>query len=399
MKTLDYFLKYITFNTQSSEENISSPSSENQTLLAKEIVSDLISLGYKSAYIDEFSQVHLFINGLDGLETIGLNAHMDTATDYSGENVKYQIIENYDLKDIKLNDHLTLSPSVFEILNNFKGKTLITTSGDTLLGADDKAGISIIMNVLRFLKENPNFKHHPLSILFTCDEEVGRGAEHFDNNIFKADYAFTVDGASPLSVSHENFYAASVMVNIKGISVHPGEAKGKLINALLLANELINNIDFTFVPESTSGYEGYIFLNGIEGNNAEANLYFIARDFEADELDKQCEKITSKVDILRNKYPSCSFGYNVRYQYKNMNPIFKNKPQALNKIDKAFKSLGLNYIKEPIRGGTDGATFSYKGCPTPNLGTGSYNHHGPYEFLVKEEHDLMIEIIKEIIKA
>lgn len=399
MKTLDYFLKYITFSTQSKEENNSSPSTENQTILAKEILNDLFLLGYKDAYIDEFSQVHLFISGEDGLETIGFNAHIDTAPDFSGENVKYQIIKNYDLSDIKLNEQRTLSPKQFDILNKFKNKTLITTCGDTLLGADDKAGISIIMNVLRFLKENPTFKHHPISILFTCDEEVGRGGEHFDNNIFKADYAYTVDGASPYSVSYENFYAASVNVNIKGVSVHPGEAKGKLVNALLIANELIDNIDFSLVPETSEGYDGYIFLNGIMGNNAEANLYFIARDFDLDNLNNQLAKITQKVDILKEKHQNCAFSYEINYQYKNMYPILKEHPSAINKIEKAYKSLGLNFKKEPIRGGTDGATFSYKGCPTPNLGTGSYNHHGPYEFLVKEEHDLMISLIQEIIKA
>lgn len=400
MESLKYFLKYVAIDTQSDDASQTAPSTLKQLNLAKVVLQDLKDLGLDNAYIDEFGQVHAFLDGESKLPTIGLNSHMDTAPDYTGKDVKPNIISNYDGKPIQLNNNLVLDPEVFPILKAAKGSTVVTTDGTTLLGADDKAGISIIMNLLSYLVKNPNIKHHPLSIMFTCDEEIGRGADHFDNNIFKAKYAFTVDGASPFIAEYENFNAAHAIVKITGTSIHPGEAKGKMINAASVAMEFDSLLNSDEVPEKTEGYEGFHHLTDIKGDTAFAQLEYIIRDHDINKLhDKVADFEKAKQEIM-SRYPKLKgIELITGYDYKNMKEKFVGNDDALKKIELAYKNLGINFSYEAIRGGTDGATFSYKGCPTPNLGTGSYNHHGPLEFLVKEQHDLMIEVLKEIVKA
>lgn len=398
LKTLDYFLKYITFDTQSDDNSKTTPSTFNQLVLAKEIYNDIKKLGYANTFIDEFGQVYLFIDGEKNSDTIGFCAHMDTALEESGKNVTANIISNYDGKNIILKNNKIISPNEYPILNSFIGDTLITTDGTTLLGADDKAGISIIMNLIRFLKENPSFKHHPISILFTCDEEIGRGADHFNNLIFKADYGFTIDGDTPYAISYENFNAAEVDINITGFNIHPGEAKNKMVNALLLAFQINSYLDAKAIPELTENYQGFYHLNDLSGNESRAHMHYIIRDFNQDELNNKIDAFYNAKDILLKKYKAAKIDIGVNYQYKNMAEILNKDSRAINKAKNAFDKLNISYKILPIRGGTDGATFSFKGCPTPNLGTGSYNHHGVLEFLNVNEHNLLIEILKEIVK-
>lgn len=397
--TLDYFLKYVKVDTQSDDNSKTSPSSKKQLVLSKMLLEDLKDLGISDSFIDEFGQVHAFIKGGKGLETIGLNAHIDTALELSGANVKPQIVNNYDGGDITLNDNYKILAGDFTILERMVGKTLVTTSGDTLLGADDKAGLSIIMNVLKWFIDHPEVKHHPISVLFTCDEEIGRGAEHFDAKIFKAAYAYTIDGDSPYKANYENFNAAHAHIKIKGISIHPGEAKDKMINASKVAIELVDSLNQNEVPEKTEKYEGFHHLTSINGTVDSAELDFIIRDHDKKLLSKKVDDLKNIIELLKKKYPRAVIETEIGDDYKNMKEVFLKDRKPLEKIEKAYQNLYIPFEFEPIRGGTDGATFSFLGCPTPNLGTGSYNHHGRYEFLVKEEHDLMIEIVKEILKA
>lgn len=397
--TLDYFLKYVKVDTQSDDNSKTSPSSKKQLVLSKMLLEDLKDLGISDSFIDEFGQVHAFIKGGKGLETIGLNAHIDTALELSGANVKPQIVNNYDGGDITLNENYKILAGDFTILERMVGKTLITTSGDTLLGADDKAGLSIIMNVLKWFIDHPEVKHHPISVLFTCDEEIGRGAEHFDAKIFKAAYAYTIDGDSPYKANYENFNAAHAHIKIKGVSIHPGEAKDKMINASKVAIELVDSLNQNEVPEKTEKYEGFHHLTSINGTVDSAELDFIIRDHDKKLLSKKIDDLKNIIELLKKKYPRAVIEAEIGDDYKNMKEVFLKDRKPLEKIEKAYQNLYIPFEFEPIRGGTDGATFSFLGCPTPNLGTGSYNHHGRYEFLVKEEHDLMIEIVKEILKA
>ena len=367
-------------------------------LLANEILKDLLKLGC-DAKIDQYGQVYAYIEGEANLPTIGFNAHMDTAPDYSGKDVVYQLVENYDGKDI-LKDNNIISPNDYPILNRFINKDLIIAKSDTLLGADDKAGISIIMNLVEFLMKNKSFKHHPISILFTCDEEIGKGADHFDNSIFKADYAYTIDGDSPYIISYENFNAAHVDITIKGVSIHPGEAKDKLINAITVAMDFNSNLNSDEVPEKTTGYEGFHHLVDIKGDSYKCQLSYILRDHDKNKLQEKIRQFQEIKQKIMQKYPNLAeFNMEIGYDYKNMKEILDEDMRAIDKLKTVYEKLNIPYEFKPIRGGTDGASFSFKGCPTPNLGTGSYNHHGPCEFLVKQEHDLLIEIIKEIIKA
>lgn len=398
LNKLDYFLKYVQIDTQSDDTSLTSPSSDKQLNLAKEILNDITKLGFNNAYIDEFGQVHLFIEGEKGYDTIGFNAHMDTALEVSGKNVKPNIINNYSGQDIILKNNVILSKNDFPILNDFIGDTLITTDGTTLLGADDKAGISIIMNLIRYIANSKDFKHVPISILFTCDEEIGRGADHFDNKIFKANYAYTIDGDTPYGISYENFNAASVVVKISGFNIHPGEAKGKMINSILLANEFDNLLNPDETPAKTQDYQGFHHLNSINGEESLTTMNYIVRDFDKEKLEEKLNQFIKAKGIIEEKYNKSHVDLNIKYQYKNMAEIINQNKSVLDKIIKAYNNLNIPYKFIPIRGGTDGATFSFKGCPTPNLGTGSYNHHGVLEFLNVREHNMLIEILKEVVK-
>ncbi len=397
-EALERFLRYVKIDTQSDENSESTPSSLKQLNLAKLLQKELEELGMK-AEIDEYGRLYSHLPGEKGLETIGLNSHMDTALECSGKDVKPQIIENYDGGDIRLNEEITMSPKDFPSLNNHLGDDLVVTSGDTLLGGDDKAGIAIIMSVLAYLHDHPEYKHHPLSILFTPDEEIGRGPEHFDNEKFGAAYAYTIDGDYPSHIDIDNFNGSHADLTFKGVEIHPGEAKGKLINALRLATEFDNLLPAFDRPEYTDGYDGFNHLINLEGTSGRCHCRYIIRNHDRQKLEKQKKDFENAVNFLKAKYPRAEISLAIKDDYRNMHEVFEKDDRAIAHAIKAFDSLGITPVHLPVRGGTDGATFSFLGCPTPNLGTGSYNHHGRYEYLSLRDFHRMIDIVLAIVKA
>lgn len=395
---LDDFLRYVKVSTQSSEESLETPSTSRQLDLLNLLKDELYSLGVE-CYIDEYSRLYGYIPGNNELDCVGLCAHVDTAGECSGENVKPQIIKNYSGEDIKLgNSGLLLSETQFPYLAKCHGKTIITTDGTTLLGADDKAGIAIIMDVIRNVLALPINERRPLAILFTPDEEVGRGPEHFDSKKYRAKYAYTIDGASPNLINIENFNAKCANIEIVGQSIHPGEGKGKLINAILLMNEFISLLPADMTPFNTSIREGFNHITNISGDVEHCFAHFIIRNHDKYILEKQVLDFENAKKILEKKYPKAQIKLEIKHQYSNMYEVIKENPQCKNEIERVFNKLNIPFEYEATRGGTDGATFSFLGCPCPNLGTGSYNHHGRYEFAVLEEMQLMSKIVTEIFK-
>ncbi|MCR4561655.1 MAG: peptidase T [Bacilli bacterium] len=395
---LQRFIDYVKIDTQSDDTSETTPSTMKQYDLAKLLKSQLEGFGLKSE-IDEYGRVYSFLPGEKDLPTIGLNSHMDTALEISGKDVKPQLIQNYDGGVIKLNDTYSMSPEDFPNLKKYVGTDLIVTSGDTLLGADDKAGDAIIMEVIKYYVENPEEKHHPIAILFTPDEEIGRGPEHFDAKKFGAEWAYTIDGSEPELIDIETFNAAHADIHIQGIAIHPGEAKNKLINALSLATLFDSTLPKFARPEFTTGYEGFYHLISLNGTSEHADMHYIIRNHDSKKLDEQIEKMKEIRNFVANLYPKAKIELSIEKDYRNMKEILDKDPRAVNHAIKVYKSLGINPEFRPVRGGTDGATFSFLGCPTPNLGTGSYNHHGRYEYLSVKEFREMIKIVKALVKA
>lgn len=390
-KKLQKFLNYVSFDTQSDDTTGVTPSTQKQTELAKLLVKELLDLGLTDAHMDEFCNVYAHMTG-EGFP-IGLNAHMDTALELSGANVKPTIVKNFDGSPIKLNEKYSLTLEQFPMLKNHIGNDLVVTDGNTLLGADDKAGIAIIMNVLEFFKTHPEIKHHPISICFTVDEEIGEGPLHFNLQKMNAEFAYTIDGSSINLIEFENFNAQVCHIIFKGVSVHPGEGKDVLINALLLCNEFIALMPAKETPFYSSNDDGFWHLTSICGSSEEAKLSMILRDFSKENLDKKTTFITDIINMMKEKYPKCGFHLSFEHQYDNMREFVEKNPLAVKYAETALKENGLNPVYGKIRGGTDGATFSKMGLITPNLGTGSYNHHGRYEFLDVNEFNKMIDVV------
>ena len=396
MKYIDRFIKYVQIDTQSNDKSDLAPSTDKQKNLGRLLVEELKELGLEDAYMDEYGIVYAHLEG-EG-ETIGLNAHIDTATNISGKDVKPQIIYNYQGQDIKLNDTYTLSTKQFPGLKNHIGKDLITTSGDTLLGADDKAGIAIIMGVLQYFKENPQVKHHPIAVSFTCDEEIGRGAKHFSLEKMNAKFAYTIDGANISDIDYENFNAKGVKLTFEGVAIHPGSGKGQLINAILLLNEFLNMLPKNDNPYHSGEHDGYWHIDEVNGNAEKIEAEMILRDFDMDKLNQRVEAINNAISYLNNTYPTTKSKTVITDSYYNMYPYIMEKPEVIEKAKAAIRKNGLEPRSTPIRGGTDGATFSKMGLPTPNLGTGSFNHHGRYEYLVIQDFLKTIDIVVDILK-
>lgn len=393
---LDDFLRYVKIDTQSDEESESTPSSKKQYDLLNLLKKELDALHVECS-IDEFGRLYGYIPGNKDYDCVGLCAHVDTALECSGKDVKPQIIKDYDLKDIPLGSSgLTLSPSQFPKLKECKGKTIITTDGTTLLGADDKAGVAIIMDVIRNVLSMKENERRPMAILFTPDEEIGRGPEHFDVKKYRAKYAYTIDGADPKLISVENFNAKAAHIVITGKSIHPGEGKGKLVNAILLLNEFVSLLPKDMIPYKTEGREGFNHIVYIYGDVEHAEADYILRNHDAKILEKQTKDFISIKDRIAKEYPDAKIEVSLRDQYRNMLEVIEKHPECKETIEAIYNKLGLPFEYEATRGGTDGATFSFLGCPCPNLGTGSYNHHGRYEFAVLEEMELMVKIVKEI---
>lgn len=396
-KNLERFIRYVKIDTQSNDKSNLTPSEPKELNLTRLLQQELKDLGIDST-INEFGILYAKLDGEKDLDPIGLNSHVDTALELSGKDVKPQIIQKYDGGVIKLNTNYSMSPEEFPSLKRHIGDDLVVTSGDTLLGADDKAGIAIIMAAVAYFVQHKEIKHHPICICFTPDEEIGRGPDHFDSKEFGAKYAYTIDGGKYNEIAIETFNAAHAVITIDGVSIHPGEAKGKLVNSQYIAFEFNSLLPDNLKPELTEGREGFNHLVSIEGNVDRTILSYILRNHDRDKLLQQKECFLNIAKSLQEKYPTANIEVELGDDYRNMKEVFDIHPEAIQKAEKAFKALGITPQFNPIRGGTDGATFSFKGCPTPNLGTGSYNHHGRYEYLSVTEFNKMIEIVIEILK-
>lgn len=399
MDLVKRFLKYVSFDTQSDENSSASPSTAKQLDLAKYLINELKSIGCQDVVLDQFGIVYATIpaNTDEKIPTIGLIAHMDTSPDCSGNNIKPRIITKYDGNDIKLNDETIMKVEDFPTLKSNIGEDLIVTDGTTLLGADDKAGIAIIVeSAYRII--NSNNKHGTVKIAFTPDEEVGRGTENFDVKYFNCDFAYTLDGGESDVIEYENFNAASAKVEIKGINIHPGSAKDKMINSILLAKEFDDLLPKDEVPSKTSMYEGFHHLCDFNGDVEHTTLQYIIRNHDIDILRRQMDDFNKAAKIINEKYGSNFINVTLKESYKNMKEVIVKNPHVLEKVTNAYNTLKLQYKFLPIRGGTDGANLSFLGLPCPNLGTGGYNYHGRFEYVSITQMRKMVKVILEIIK-
>lgn len=399
---LERFISYVKVDTQSNEESETCPSTPGQFTLANMLVEELKMIGMDEVTVDEngYVMASLPANTDKQVPTIGFLAHLDTATDFTGKNVKPQITENYDGNDILLNEdlHIVLSPKSFPNLNNYKGHTLITTDGTTLLGADNKAGIAEIMTAMVYLIQHPEIKHGKIRVAFTPDEEIGRGPHKFNVAAFNAKYAYTVDGGPLGELEYESFNAAAAKITIKGKSIHPGTAKGKMVNSSKIAMEFNRRLPAEDAPEFTEGYEGFYHLSSINGDVEETKLSYIIRDFDKDKFNARKAKIEEIVQELREEYGQDNILLELTDQYYNMREKIEPVKGIVDIAYEAMKSLDIQPIIKPIRGGTDGSQLSYMGLPTPNIFTGGENYHGKYEFISVDNMAKATNVIINIIQ-
>lgn len=389
------FINYVKIDTQSNDTTGTTPSTEKQKDLGLLLVHELLELGLDDAHMDEFGNVYGHLPGKGS--RIGLNAHMDTALEVTGAGVRPHLIKEYAGGKIKLANGLSMDPKEFPILNKHIGHDLVVTDGNTLLGADDKSGIAIIMNVLQYYHDHPEEKHSTICVCFTVDEEIGEGPLHFNYRKMNAKYAYTIDGSDIDKIECENFNAYGATVTFKGVSIHPGEGKGKLINALNLASEFVSILPKE-TPYDSEGKQGFYHLTGIEGNSEVATLTMILRDFKDKGIEKRIETVKEAVNKVNKLYPTAEVTVSFKKQYENMKKFVDKKPMAIRRAKEALKKNGIEPSLGAIRGGTDGATFSKFGLITPNLGTGSYNHHGRFEFLDVQEFEKMICVVIDLVK-
>ena len=392
---LNSFLRYVRIDTMSNEEVNETPSTSKQFDLAHLLAKELEELGLIDINVSSncFVTATLPSNITNNKLSIGFIAHMDTIPGFSGTNVNPQVIENYTGEEIQLKG-ISLSPDQFPFLNNLKGKTLITTDGTTVLGADDKAGIANIMAMLYYYKLT-NTPHVEIHIAFTPDEEIGQGIEKFDLSTFPCDYAYTIDGGAYNEINYENFNAASAKVKVKGLDIHPGSAKNQMINASEIAMEFHSLLPCEQKPQYTEGYEGFIHLVYMQGIVGESTLEYIIRDHDKNKLEEKKQLIKNAMDFINSKYNNKLVEVTLKNNYSNMASIIKDDPRCIDKAIQAMNNLKITPNTSPIRGGTDGARLTYMGLNTPNLGTGGYNCHGPYELACLEE---MLEVVKIMIE-
>ena len=401
---IDRFIGYVTVDTESDPESNTTPSTAKQWDLANNLAEELKKIGLSDVLIDDKSYVMATLpSNLDyEVPTIGFVSHFDTTPDFTGKDVKPQIIKNYDGGDIVLNaeKNIILSPSYFKDLLQYKGQTLITTDGTTLLGADDKAGITEIMTAMEFLVQNPEIKHGTLKVCFTPDEEIGRGADHFDVEKFGADWAYTMDGSQIGELEYENFNAAGVKIRFKGKSVHPGYAKGKMINSMLLANKFINKLPKDETPETTKNYEGFYHVTNIQGSIEDTLVQLIIRDHNRKKFEKRKEYVEEVVAKINKKHKK-QFGEDIaileiKDQYYNMREKVEPVMHIVKLAEQAMKELNIKPLIKPIRGGTDGSRLSFMGLPCPNIFAGGHNFHGKYEYVPVESMQKAVEVIVKI---
>ncbi|GIM51747.1 peptidase T [Capnocytophaga cynodegmi] len=398
-KLVERFITYIKTDTQSDPESQTTPSTDKQWNLARLLVEELKSIGLEDVTIDENSYVMATLPSNVDYEvpTIGFIAHFDTSPDFSGENVNPQFVENYDGGDIVLNKekNIILSPSYFEDLLLYKGQTIITTDGTTLLGADDKAGIAEIVTAMEYLIQHPEIKHGKIRVGFTPDEEIGRGAHKFDVEKFGADWAYTMDGSQIGELEYESFNAAGAKVHFKGKSVHPGYAKNKMINSLLIANQFISTLPENEIPQRTSGREGFYHITDIAGDIENTVVQLIIRDHDRKLFEKRKETVQQIVDELNKEYAN-AVSVEIKDQYFNMREKIEPVFHIVEVAERAMKELGITPIIKPIRGGTDGSQLSYMGLPCPNIFAGGHNFHGKFEYVPVQSLEKATQVIVKI---
>ena len=399
-KIIDRFLRYVAMDTQSNEESETQPSAAKEWNLLKMLRDELQALGV-TVNLDEYGYVMATIpSNIDKpVPAVGFIAHVDTAPDASGENVKPQIIPNYDggAIDLKGVPGLRLKPEEFPEMLHYVGQTLITTDGTTLLGADDKAGVAEIMHAVQYMVEHPEFKHGPVKVGFTPDEEIGRGVVKFDVKRFGADFAYTMDGGEIGELEFENFNAASAKIHIQGRNVHPGSAKGKMRNAILIGQELNGLLPVEQRPEYTEGYEGFFHIISFKGTVENADFAYIIRDHDRTKFEAKKKLIAQVVDFINVKYGAGTATLEMRDQYYNMREQVEPHYHIIDKAVKAMEMAGIKAKIQPIRGGTDGANLSFKGLPCPNIFAGGLNFHGKMEFVPLESIEKASEVILNII--
>lgn len=402
MKAYERLLKYVVVRTPSCMDNEETPSSQCQFNLAHLLVEEMKELGIADAHVDEFCTVYGSLPATPGYENktkLGFIAHMDTVAAFCDHDIVPLIHENYDGKDLPLGTSgLVLAPKDFPHLASLKGRTLITSDGTTVLGADDKAGIAIALTMAEYFIKNPEIPHGPLRFAFTPDEEVGRGTVKFDVEKFDADFAYTLDGSKEGEIQYENFNAAGATFEITGFSVHPGSSKDTMINACLVAMEINNALPSMETPRGTENYEGFYHLAAMSGDCGHASLMYIIRDHDAGLLEAKKATLRLIEKNLNEKWGEGTVKLTLKDQYQNMSSIIKDCMHLIDNAKLACQKVGLEPIIEPIRGGTDGCVLSFKGLPCPNLGTGGYSFHGPYEHISVEGMDLSVELVKEIVK-
>jgi tripeptide aminopeptidase len=399
---VERLLKYVKYDTKSDETTRVTPSTKGQLVLGKELKRELDELGLENVSMDENGYIMATLpKNIDKeVKVVGFVSHMDTSPDMTATNVNPQIVKNYDGKDIVLNEkeNIVLSPKDFPEITSYIGKDLITTDGTTLLGADDKAGVSEIMAAVEYLVKHPEIPHGTIKIGFTPDEEIGEGADHFDVKKFGADFAYTVDGGPIGELEYENFNAASAKIFVKGRNVHPGTAKDKMINSMHIATELIDMLPCSERPEYTEGYEGFNHLISINGEVEGTKLYFIIRDFHREKFESRKRLMISTAEFLNGKYGEGVVNVELKDQYYNMKEKIEPVKHIVDVAYKAMEEVGITPIVSPIRGGTDGARLSFMGLPTPNLFTGGHNYHGKYEFIPTFAMDKAVDVILKIIE-
>lgn len=399
MTVTDRFIKYAKFDTESNTETGITPSTPGQMILAKEIEKELREMGLEDITLDDnaYLMATLPANTDKKVPTIGFIAHLDTSPDLSGKNVNPRIVENYDGKDIVLNKdtNVVLSPKDFPEMLNYEGQDLIVTDGNTLLGADDKAGIAEIITAIKYLQDHPEIKHGKIRIGFNPDEEIGLGAHKFDVNKFGCEWAYTMDGGPIGELEYENFNAAGVKISIQGRSVHPGYAKDKMTNALVVATKLISLLPESQRPEHTTGYEGFFHLTNVSGTVDAASVGYIIRDHDRKLFEERKQMMQDVVAFINRLYPG-STTVEVKDQYYNMREKVEPVKHIVDLAFEAMETVGVTPIVKPIRGGTDGAQLSFKGLPCPNIFAGGHNFHGRYEFVPVQSMEKAVEVIVKI---
>ena len=399
-KVIERLIRYVKIDTQSDFNSTTTPSTMKQFDLLNVLKDELATIGLTDITLDENGYLFATLesNTDNNVPTIGFLAHVDTTTDYTGTNVQPQRIDNYDGEAITLKNGLVMSPDYFPNLKNYVGQTLITTDGNTLLGADDKAGIAEIMTAMEFLVNNPEIKHGKIRVAFTPDEEIGRGPHKFDVEKFGADYAYTMDGGPLGELQYESFNAAGVKVTTRGTNIHPGSAKDKMVNSITMAIAFQNEMPKDAVPEKTDGYEGFIHLMHMDGGIEETTMSYIIRDHDRAKFEEKKAFMTKIGQNMQAQYGEDAITVTIEDQYYNMGEKIEPVMEIVDIVKEAFKKFAITPIVEPIRGGTDGSQLSYMGLPTPNIFAGGENMHGKYEFVSGETMEKATEVIIEIVQ-